>query len=132
VLTVEWPSTPGRRRRGCSSRPTDAMTRRTPQAPKSKGRSSSKARRRRSSRMGKICWGGARRRWRRLEAEVTKPHGQEEARDEAEQMRHRAAADLTGARRSRVRSSSATRSPEGIRVKVRSRGERVRGNGRLG
>jgi hypothetical protein len=28
-----------------------------------------------------------------------KPHGQEEARDEAEQMRQRAAADLTGARR---------------------------------
>jgi hypothetical protein len=49
--------------------------------------------------MGKIYWGEARWRWRRLEAEVTKPHGQEEARDEAEQRRHRAAADLAGAGR---------------------------------
>jgi hypothetical protein len=82
--------------------------------------------------MGKIYWGGAQWRWRRLEAEVTKPHGQEEPHDEAEQRSHRAATDLAGARRSRARSSSATRSPEGIRVRVRPRGERVRGNGRLG
>jgi hypothetical protein len=72
------------------------MMRRTPQVPESEGRSSSKARRSRSSRMGKIYWGGARRRWWRLEAEVTKPHGQEESRDEAEQRHHRAAADLAG------------------------------------
>jgi hypothetical protein len=40
---------------------------------------------------------------------MMKPRGQEEARDEAERIRHRAAADLAGARRSRARSSSATR-----------------------
>jgi hypothetical protein len=39
----------------------------------------------------------------------TKPCGQEEARDEAEQNRHRVAADLAGAHRSRARSSSAIR-----------------------
>jgi hypothetical protein len=44
---------------------------------------------------------------------TTKPHGQEEACDEAEQIRHRAAADLAGARRSRARSSSATRDRQG-------------------
>jgi hypothetical protein len=44
---------------------------------------------------------------------VTKSHGQEEERDEAKEMRQRAAADLTGARRSRARGSSAIReSPE--------------------
>jgi hypothetical protein len=48
-----------------------------------------------------------------------KPRGQEEVRDEAEQIRYRAAADLTGARRSRVRSSSATRIARGgIRVRT--------------
>jgi hypothetical protein len=114
VLTAERPSTSQRRRRGCSNRPTDAATRRAPQAPSSEDRSSSKARRSRSSRMGKIYWGRARRRWRRLEAEVMKPHGQEEARDEAEQRHHQAAADLAGARRSQARSSSAIQeSPEG-------------------
>jgi hypothetical protein len=113
MLMAERPSTAGQQRRGCSSRPTDATTRRTPQAPESEGRSSSKARRSRSSRMGNIYWGGARRRWRRLEAEVTKPHSQEEARDEAEQRRHRAAADLAGARRSWARSSSATQIARG-------------------
>jgi hypothetical protein len=54
---------------------------------------------------------------------VTKPHGQEDERDEAEQVRQRAAANLAGAHRSRARSSSATESPEGIRVRVRPRGE---------
>jgi hypothetical protein len=133
VLTAERPSTARRRRRGCSSRPTDATTRRTPQAPESEGRSSSKARRSRSSRLGKIYWGEARRRWRRLEAETMKPHSQEGARDAAKQRRHRAAADLAGARRSRARSTSATQIARGgIRVRVRPRGERVRGNGRLG
>jgi hypothetical protein len=57
--------------------------------------------------MGKIYWGGARR---RLEAEVTKPHGQEEARDEAEQRRHRAVADLAGVGRGARRR---LRSPKG-------------------
>jgi hypothetical protein len=76
------PSIAWRWRRGCSSRPTDATTRRTPQAPE-EGRSSSKARRSRPSRVGKIYWGRARRRWRQLEAEGTKPHGQEGARDAA-------------------------------------------------
>jgi hypothetical protein len=133
VLTAERPSTAQRRRRGCSSRPTDAAARRAPQAPKSEDKSSSKARRSRSSHIGKIYWGGARRRWRRLEAGVMKPHGQEEERDEAKQMRLRAAADLAGARRSRARSSSAIRDRQrGIRVRVRPRGEQVRGNGRLG
>jgi hypothetical protein len=80
---------------------------------RSEGRSSSKARQSRSSRVGKIYWGGAPRRWRRLEAEGTKPHGQEEARDAVKQRRHRAAADLAEARRSRARSSSVTQSPEG-------------------
>jgi hypothetical protein len=75
VLMAERPSTAWRRHRGCSSHPTDAATRRTLQAPWSLGRSSSEARRSRSSRMGKIYWGGARRRWRRLEAQLTKPCG---------------------------------------------------------
>jgi hypothetical protein len=44
---------------------------------------------------------------------MTKPHGQEEACDEVERIRHRAAADLAGARRSRARSSSATRDRQG-------------------
>jgi hypothetical protein len=95
----------------------------------SEGRSSSKARRIRSSRVGKIYWGRARRRWRRLEAEVTKPHDQEEARDAMKQRRHRAAADLAGVGRGARRRLSRQR---GIRVRVRPRGERVRGNGRLG
>jgi hypothetical protein len=56
-----------------------------------------------------------------------KPHGQEEACNEAEQNRQRAAANLAGARRSRARSSSATESPEGIRVRVRPRGETSEG-----
>jgi hypothetical protein len=44
---------------------------------------------------------------------VTKPHGQEEERNEAKQMHLRAAADLVGARRSRARGSSAIQeSPE--------------------
>jgi hypothetical protein len=74
--------------------------------------------------MGKIYWGGARRRWRRLKAEVMKPHGQEEERDETKQMRQRATTDLTGARQSRARSSSAIRDRQrGIRVRVRPRGE---------
>jgi hypothetical protein len=69
--------------------------------------------------MGKIYWGGAQRRWQRLEAKTTKPHGQEEVRDEVEQMRQRAAADLAGTRRSRARSSSATRiAREEIRVRT--------------
>jgi hypothetical protein len=68
-----------------------------------------------------------------LEAEVTKPHGQEEERDKAKQMRQRAAADLAEARRSQTRSSSAIQDHQrGIMVRVRLRGERVRGNGRLG
>jgi hypothetical protein len=46
--------------------------------------------------MGELYWGEARQRWRRLEVKTTKPHGQEEARDEAELIRHRAVADLTG------------------------------------
>jgi hypothetical protein len=41
-----------------------------------------------------------------LEVKMTKPYGQEEARDEAKQKRHRAVADLAGARRSRAKSSS--------------------------
>jgi hypothetical protein len=35
------------------------------------------------------------------------PHGQMEAHDEAERLRHRAAAELAGARRNRARESSA-------------------------
>jgi hypothetical protein len=43
--------------------------------------------------------------WRRG---LTKPHGQEDERDEAEQVRQRGAANLAGARRSQARSTSAT------------------------
>jgi hypothetical protein len=69
--------------------------------------------------MGKIYWGGARRRWRRLEAKSTKPRSQEEERDGAKQMRQRAAADLAGARRSRARCSSVTRiAREEVRVRT--------------
>jgi hypothetical protein len=55
---------------------------------------------------GRDPLGGAWRRWRRLEAKTTKPHGQEEACDKAEQIRHRAVADLAGAHWSRARSLS--------------------------
>jgi hypothetical protein len=44
---------------------------------------------------------------------VTKPHGQEEGRDEAEQVRQRAAANLAGVCRSRARSTSVTRIARG-------------------
>jgi hypothetical protein len=48
-----------------------------------------------------------------------KPRGQEEARDEAEQMRQRAAADLAEARQSRARSSLVTQIARGeIRVRT--------------
>jgi hypothetical protein len=54
--------------------------------------------------------------WRRRS---TKPRGQEELCDEAEQMRQRAATDLAGTRRSRARSSSVTRIARGdIRVRT--------------
>jgi hypothetical protein len=54
-----------------------------------------------------------------MEAKSMKPRGQEEERDEAKQMRQRAAADLAGARRSRARSSSATRiTREEVRVRT--------------
>jgi hypothetical protein len=42
MLTAERPSSARWRRRGCSSRPTEATTRRSPPAPQSEGRSSSK------------------------------------------------------------------------------------------
>jgi hypothetical protein len=128
VLTAERPSTARRRRQGCGSRPTDATTRRSSPAPESEGRSSSKARRSRSSHLGMIYWGEARRRWRRLEAEMTKPHVQDEARNETEQNRHRAAADLAGAHRSQARSSSAIRNRQrGLRLELDREGRRVRG-----
>jgi hypothetical protein len=56
---------------------------------------------------GRDPLGGARRRWRRMEARSTNPHGQMEANDEAERLHHRAAAELTGARRNQTRESSA-------------------------
>jgi hypothetical protein len=59
--------------------------------------------------------GGARRRWRRLEARSTNPHGQEEELDETEWLRHRAAAVLAGVGRwGRRRLESPER---GIRVR---------------
>jgi hypothetical protein len=58
-----------------------------------------------------------------LEAKTTKPHGQEEARDEAEQMPQRAEADLAGARRSQARSSSANQISRG-EIRVRTDRER--------
>jgi hypothetical protein len=67
---------------------------------------------------GRDPLGGARRRCRRLEARSTNPHGQEEAHGKAEQLRHRAAAELTGAHRNRARGSSAIRDRQrGIRVR---------------
>jgi hypothetical protein len=108
MLTAKRPSTARRRRRGCSGRPTDAATRRAPRAPQSKGRSSSKlagvdqAAWARSTGVGLDGDGGD---WRRG---LTKPHGQEDERDEAEQVRQRAAANLAGARQSRARSTSVT------------------------
>jgi hypothetical protein len=57
-----------------------------------------------------------------------KPHGQEEACDKAEQIRHRAAADLAGARRSQARSSSAIPNRQrGLGLGTDREGERVRG-----
>jgi hypothetical protein len=67
-----------------------------------------------------------------LKARSMKPHGQEEEHGEAEQMRHRAAAELTGARRSRARNASVIQSRQrGLRLGIDQAGERVRG-GRLG
>jgi hypothetical protein len=54
-----------------------------------------------------------------MAVKTTKPRGQEEARDVAEQMRQRPVADLAGARRSRARSSSATQIARG-RIRVRT------------
>jgi hypothetical protein len=51
------------------------------------------------------------------------PRGQEEAHGEAEQMRHRAAAELAGARRNRARNASAIQNRQrGIRVRSRPSG----------
>jgi hypothetical protein len=75
---------------------------------------------------------GAQRRWRRLKARSTNPRGQEEAHGEAEQMRHRAAAKLAGARRNRVRNSSTIRNHQrGLGLGANRVGKRVRG-GQLG
>jgi hypothetical protein len=72
---------------------------------------------------GRDPLGGARRRWRWLEARSTNPHGQGEAHSEAEQMRHRAAAELAGARRNRARNASAIQKRQrGIRVRTRPSG----------
>jgi hypothetical protein len=57
-----------------------------------------------------------------------KPHGQEEARNEAEQICHRAAADLARDRRSRARSSSVIPNRQmGLGLGTDREGERVRG-----
>jgi hypothetical protein len=85
--------------------------------------------------MGEIYWGGARRRWRRLEAKMTKPRGQKEECNEAEQIRHRVAADLAGVRRSRARSSSAIRIARGglgLEPIERGESEGAAGLGRAG
>jgi hypothetical protein len=59
---------------------------------------------------------------------VTKPHGQEEERNEAKQMCQGAAADFAGARRSRARSSSAIRNRQrGLGLGLDREGRRVRG-----
>jgi hypothetical protein len=58
-----------------------------------------------------------------LEAKSTNPRRQEEALGEAEQMHHRAAAELTEARQNQARNASAIRSCErGIRVRRRPSG----------
>jgi hypothetical protein len=57
-----------------------------------------------------------------------KPCGQDDACDEAEQNRHRAAADLAGARWSQARSSSAIRNRQrGLGLGLDREGRRVRG-----
>jgi hypothetical protein len=82
---------------------------------------------------GRDPLGGARRRWRRLEAKTTNPHGQKEERGEAEHMRHRATMELTGARRSRARSSSAIRDRHrGLGLGTDREGGASEGDGRLG
>jgi hypothetical protein len=59
-------------------------------------------------------------------------HGQEEAHGEAEDMRHRAAAELAGAHRNQARNSSAIQNRQrGLGLGTDREGERVRG-GRLG
>jgi hypothetical protein len=63
------------------------------------------------------------------------PHGQEEAHGEAEQMLHRAAAELAEARRNQARNSSAIRNHQrGLGLGTDRVGERVRGDqlGRAG
>jgi hypothetical protein len=60
------------------------------------------------------------------------PRGQEEAHGEAEQMRHRAAAELAGARQNRARNSSVIQNcHRGLGLGADREGERVRG-GQLG
>jgi hypothetical protein len=60
------------------------------------------------------------------------PHGQEEAHDKGEQMRHRAAAELAEACQNRARGSSAIRNRQrGLGLGCDRAAERVRG-GRLG
>jgi hypothetical protein len=66
---------------------------------------------------------------------MTKPRGQEEARDEAEQICHRAAADLAGARRSRRgarRRFGIARGKLGLEPTERGESEGAAGLGRAG
>jgi hypothetical protein len=126
MVTAKRPSTARRRRQGCSGCPTDAATRRAPRAPQSEGRSSSK-------RMGKIYWGGARRGWRRLEA------GVDETPRSGGRARRGGAGTPEGGGESRRSSPEPSEEhvgdldrQKGIRVRVRPRGERVRGAAGLG
>jgi hypothetical protein len=70
-----------------------------------------------------------------MEAKSTNPHGQMEALDEAEQLPHRAAAELAGARQNRTRESSVIQDRQrGLGLGRDQVRERVRGSqlGRAG
>jgi hypothetical protein len=123
VLMAEH-STAQQRRRGCGGRPTDAEPRKSPPEQTSTGRNFSKltgADRATRARSIVAKLGGRCRRW---GAMPMNPSGQKVGRNELEQRRQRAAANLTGACRSWTRDVSATRVARGARVRVLT--ERVR------
>jgi hypothetical protein len=123
VLMAERPSTALRRRQGCKVAIQPTRRWRTTASSEELRRKLQQGQPEQIKPQGRDPLGGARWRWRRLEARTTNPHGQEEAHGEAEQMRHRAAAELAGACRNRARGSSVIRNRQrGIRVRTRPSG----------
>jgi hypothetical protein len=76
-------------------RPTDEATEVPPQAPRG-GKKLQRGQPEQIEPRGQDPLGEAQRRWRQMEAKSMNPHGQMEALGEAEQLPHRAAAELAG------------------------------------